>query len=216
MKNHFFVAVATSLLALTSVSNAAEAAPAVGSVGVVNFASCITDSKLGKQEQASFEALKKQLSTLLEDTDKQLVEINNKLSDNEFMDGLSPEGEEELKNKFRVLNEELNRYQAQYYQVLNQANMRIVQMLSGSISSAAERVAKEKHLTMVVNKEACFFFAPQLEVTPLVINEMDRVYEQEAKKAPQLPSAQPANTVQNTPEAKSAVAPAAETPAQVK
>jgi outer membrane protein len=213
MKNHFFLACATSLLALTSVSDAAESAQ---NIGVVNFASCITDSKLGKQEQASFEALKKQLSTLLEDTDKQLVEINNKLGDTEFMDGLSPEGEEELKNKFRVLNEELNRYQAQYYQVLNQANMRIVQMLSGSISTAAERVAKEKHLTMVVNKEACFFFSPQLEVTPLVINEMDRVFEQEAKKSPQLPAAQPANTVQKTPEAPNAAAPAAEAAPQVK
>ncbi|MBI2743088.1 MAG: OmpH family outer membrane protein [Chlamydiales bacterium] len=198
MKKRFILTCLTSLVALSSACDAAEGAQ---NVGVVNFASCITDSKLGKQEQSSFESLKKQLSTLLEDTDKQLVEINNKLSDTEFMDGLSPEGEEELKNKFRVLNEELNRYQQQYYQVLNQANMRIVQMLSSSISSASERVAKEKKLTMVINKEACFFYAPQLEVTNLVVGEMDRVFEQESKKNAQLPAVQPGATVQNTPEA---------------
>ncbi len=219
MKNRFFMVCLTSLAALTG---ACEAAESPANIGVVNFASCITDSKLGKQEQASFEALKKQLSTLLEDTDKQLVEINNKLNDPEFMDGLSPEGEDELKNKFRMLNEELNRYQAQYYQVLNQANMRIVQLLSSNIGTAAEKVAKDKHLSMVVNKEACFFFATQLEVTNLVIDEMDRVYEQESKK--QIPSAAQAAapaqevakveaapvkaTAQNAPEAAKTDAPA--------
>src|ERR1700722_2076045 len=202
MKNRLFLACLTSLAVLSSACDAADAAPsAPQNVGVVNFASCITDSKLGKQEQASFEALKKQLSTLLEDTDKQLVEINNKLGDQEFMDGLSPEGEDELKNKFRMLSEELNRYQAQYYQVLNQANMRIVQFLQGNIATAAEKVAKEKRLTMVVNKEACFFYSPQLEVTSLVVNEMDKVFEQESKKHAQGPAAaQPATTAQNTPE----------------
>ncbi len=196
MKNRFLLTCLTSFAALTG---ACEAAESPANIGVVNFASCITDSKLGKQEQVSFEALKKQLSTLLEDTDKQLVEINNKLNDTEFMDGLSPEGEDELKNKFRLLSEELNRYQAQYYQVLNQANMRIMQLLAGNIASAAEKVAKDKHLTMVVNKEACFFFSPPLEVTNLVINEMDKVFEQESKKQGQLPVQPAAASVQGTP-----------------
>jgi outer membrane protein len=194
MKNRFLLTCLTSFAALTG---ACEAAESPANIGVVNFASCITDSKLGKQEQVSFEALKKQLSTLLEDTDKQLVEINNKLNDTEFMDGLSPEGEDELKNKFRLLSEELNRYQAQYYQVLNQANMRIMQLLAGNIASAAEKVAKDKHLTMVVNKEACFFFSPPLEVTNLVINEMDKVFEQESKKQGQLPVQPTAASVPN-------------------
>ncbi|MFI5334146.1 MAG: OmpH family outer membrane protein, partial [Chlamydiales bacterium] len=136
MKNKLLLSLFTSTLLCTSSAFAADAG-----VGVVNFGNCVTDSKLGKQEQASFEALKKQLSSLLEDTEKQLNEISTKLNDQEFMDGLSPEGEEELKNKFQNLNEELNRYQSQYYQVLNQANMRIIQMLSTSISTAAEKVA---------------------------------------------------------------------------
>jgi outer membrane protein len=207
MKNRFLLTCLTSFAALTG---ACEAAESPSNIGVVNFASCITESKLGKQEQASFEALKKQLSTLLEDTDKQLVEINNKLNDTEFMDGLSPEGEDELKNKFRMLNEELNRYQAQYYQVLNQANMRIVQHLSGNIAAAAEKVAKDKHLTMVVNKEACFFFSPPLEVTTLVINEMDRVFEQESKKQGQLPVQPAALSVPNAAEASKAAPKASE------
>ncbi len=152
--------------------------------GIVNFATCISDSKLGKQEQASFESLRTQTTALLEQTEKQMNEIATKLNDPEFVDGLSPEAEEELKVKFRTLNDDLGRYQNQYYQVLNQANMRLVQILSSGITAASEKVAKDKKLTMVINKEACFFYSPQLDVTPLVINQMNQTFEESAK-APQ-------------------------------
>lgn len=185
MKKHFMFGLIAGAALLTS----GVAAESQGNIGIVNFATCITDSKFGKQEQASFEALKKQLSTLLEDTEKQLTEISAKFNDQEFMDGLSPEGEEELKTKFQHLNEELNRYQQQYYQVLNQANMRIIQILSNSISTAAEKVAKEKNLGMVVNKDACFFYTPKYDITTLVVSEMDKTFEQEAKKQAQAPAA---------------------------
>ena len=128
------------------------------SVGIVNFTTCMTESKTGKQEQASFESLKNQMSSLLEDTEKQLNEITSKFNDPEFMDGLSPDGEEEMKTKFQMLNEETSRYQNQYYQVLNQANMKVVQSMSTAIQEAAEKVAKAKKISMVINKEACFFY----------------------------------------------------------
>jgi outer membrane protein len=153
-----------------------------GQVAIVNFASCMTESKLGKKEQASFETLKKQMASLLEDTEKQLTDLSAKFNDPEYMDGLSPEAEEELKNKARTLNEEMNRYQNQYYQVLNQANMKIIQNMSSVIQAASEKVAKEKQLSMVVNKEACFFYNPALDVTAFVIGEMDKDFEQEMKK----------------------------------
>ena len=157
----------------------ADAAP---NFGIVNFGNCVSDSKLGKQEQASFDALKKQMATLLEDTEKQLNDLAAKFNDPEYLDGLSPEAEEDLKNKFRTLNEELSRYQNQYYQVMNQANMRIVQTLSTSINAASERVAKDKKLTMVVNKDACFYYTPALDVTNFVVTEMDKNFAQESKK----------------------------------
>ncbi|HSX03712.1 MAG TPA: OmpH family outer membrane protein [Rhabdochlamydiaceae bacterium] len=163
-------------------ANAAAQVDAKGQAGIVNFASCMTESKVGKKEQASFESLKKQMGTLLEDTEKQLNEISTKFNDPEYMDGLSPEAEEELKNKARMLNEEMNRYQQQYYQVLQQANMKILQAMSTNIQAASEKVAKEKQLTMVINKEACFFYTPALDVTSLVVAEMDKTFEVEAKK----------------------------------
>lgn len=168
------------------------------SIGVVNFSNCVTDSKLGKQEQSSFDALKKQMSTLLEDTEKQLNDIAAKFNDPEYLDGLSPEAEEELKNKFRVLSDEMNRYQNQYYQVLNQANMRIIQTISNGINTASEKVAKDKKLTVVVNKDACFYFSPTLDVTNQVVSEMDKSFDSEAKKQAAAPAAPALNNETKT------------------
>jgi outer membrane protein len=179
MKKQFLMASLVSSLGLMASGFAADAAP---SVGVVNFSNCITESKLGKQEQNTFESLKKQMGALLEDTEKQLTEISTKFNDKEYLDSLSPEAEEEMKAKFRALNEELSRYQNQYYQVLNQANMKLVQVISSNINSAAEKVAKEKKLTMIINKEACFFYSPALEITSSVVAEMDKNYDVEMKK----------------------------------
>lgn len=170
----------SSLIAATMLTSGAFAAE---TTGVVNFSSCISDSKLGKQEQASFESLKKQMSSLLEDTEKQLQELSVKFNDQEYLDGLSPEAETEMKGKFEALNQDLQRYQNQYYQVMNQANMRIIQSINGAISQAAEKVAKDKKIGMVVNKEACYFYLPSLDITVDVIAEMDKVFAAQEKTA---------------------------------
>lgn len=172
-----------AFLIATALTTSAFTAEAAQSFGIVNFGTCVSDSKLGKQEQASFETLKKQMSTLLEDTEKQLNELSAKFNDPEYLDGLSPEAEDELKNKFRALSEEMNRYQNQYYQVMNQANMRIMQVMANNINTASEKVANAKKLNMVVNKDACFFYNPSLDITNLIIAEMDKGFaEAEAKK----------------------------------
>lgn len=176
---HRFIPILLTAVGLASTAFTADAAP---SFGIVNFGACVSDSKLGKQEQASFESLKKQMTTLLEDTEKQLNDMAAKFNDPEYLDGLSPEAEEDLKTKFRTLNEELGRYQNQYYQVMNQANMRIVQTISGSINAAAEKVASAKKLSMVVNKDACFYYVPGLDITSMVVAEMDKTYAQDSKK----------------------------------
>lgn len=149
--------------------------------GIVNFDTCLIESKKGKQEQASFEALKKQVTSMVEETEKQLNELSQKLNDSEYMDGLSPEAETELKNKFAALNEEMNRYQGQYYQVMQQANMRIYQQVSQEASIAAEKVAKDKKLYMVINKGACLYYNADYDITQAVISEMDKRFEMSNK-----------------------------------
>ena len=150
-------------------------------IGVVNFASCVTESKMGKKEQENMENIRKQMSSLIEDTEKELKEIAAKFEDTEYLDSLSPKAEEDLKIKFQTLQEDMGRYQNQFYQVLQHANYQMIQKMSGSIAKAAEKIAKAKNLDYVMNKEACFYIRPDLEVTTLVISELDRSFETDAK-----------------------------------
>ncbi len=176
MRN-FFLSAAT-VFGLIATSAAAAETPLIG---VVNFATCITESKAGKKEQENMESMRKQMSTLIEDTEKELREIATKFEDSEYLDSLSPKAEEDLKVKFQTLQEDLNRYQNQFYQVLNHANYQMIQKMSGSISKAAEKIASEKHLDYVMNKEACFYIRPELDVTASVIGEMDKNFELDTK-----------------------------------
>ncbi len=153
---------------------------------IVNFADCMTNSKYGKQEQTNFENVRKQVVSMIEDTEKDLKELSQKFEDPEYLDSLSPKAEEELKIKYQSLNEDLARYQNQYYQVLQHAQMQSVQKLNATVGQAAEKIAKDKGLSYVVNKEFCFYYKPELEITNSVITEMDKIFEVEQKEAKEL------------------------------
>ena len=170
-QRHFHLA--AFVLAVFATSSYALAG---SSFGIVDFAACIKDSDMGKEEQANFERLKQQMGVYLEETGKQLREIEDRLKDPEYMDGQAPEAIEELKNKMRTLEEEMGRQQNQYYQVLNQANMKIVGELSSGVNEAAKQVAEKQELELVINKDACFFYAEKLDITPAVVKQMNETY----------------------------------------
>jgi outer membrane protein len=176
MRKKFFSA---ALLTLFVASSAVAAENKL--TGVVNFTTCITDSKHGKKEQENLELLRKQMSTMMENTEKELKDLASKFEDSEYLDSLSPKAEEELRQKYQTLQEQMGQYQGQFYQVLNHANYQMVQKLSGNISSASKQVAEENHLDYVINKEACFYIRPDLDVTTQVISVMDKNYELDMK-----------------------------------
>lgn len=175
MSKKMFAALAVVFLSMTAVPEV-EAADNV-KVGVINFKQAVERSKLGKEEQASFEALKKQAEQVLQDKEKQMGEIASKLDDPDYLDSLSPEAEAELKHRFRMLNQELAQQQQQLYQTLSQANFKVVQKLTDTVNKAAQKVAEDKKLDLVINEDACFFFAETLDITDAAVQVMD----QEAK-----------------------------------
>lgn len=171
----------SAVITATFLALSATAADPSPSIGAANFATCITESKFGKKEQENMEGMRKQMSSMIEDTEKELREIATKFEDTEYLDSLSPKAEEELKAKFETLQQDLSRYQNQFYQVLNHAQYQMVQKVSNNISKAAEKVAAEKHLDYVLNKEACFYIRPDLDVTTMIISEMDKNFELDTK-----------------------------------
>lgn len=168
-------------LEATSTSSSSES---TSKIGFVNFRRSVEESKLGKQQQSSFEGLQSQMETSLMEMQKSLNEITTKLSDEDYLDGLSPDAENELKHKYRALSQELSRTQGQYVQTLQDANLKIIQQISTEVAEAAKEVAKAKSLDLVVNEEATFFHKPSLDLTSEVIAFMDAKFEKEQKANP--------------------------------
>lgn len=173
----------SGLLAICLTLTGQLAAAEVHKVATVNFKKCVEESKVGKQEEAAFETMKKQLETGLADREKALNELAEKLNDPDQLDLMSLETETELKRKFRAASQEFNQIQAQSYQMLQQANMQGIQRLSAALSSAAAQVAKEMGIDLILNDETSFFAAPTLDVSKQVVVQMDKQFEEEGKKA---------------------------------
>lgn len=169
------------LLFLVSLTFAGGELLAAGSSGIVNFSTCVAESKYGKHEQEQLENIRKQWSSLIEETEKELKDLSAKFEDKDYMDGLSPEAETEMKTKYQTLSEDLNKYQNQLYQVLQQANYFFIQRMASAIAKASQTIAEQKSMDTVLNKEACFFHKSDMDITTLVIKEMDKNFEADAK-----------------------------------
>jgi outer membrane protein len=152
-------------------------------IASVNFKTCVEKSKLGQKEQSSFEAMKKQMETILEEKEKALTDVASKFNDIDYLDSLSPEAEAELKRQFRTLNQEFNQQQNQFYQQLSQTNMQVIQKLNDAVTKAAEEVAKKNQIDIVLNQDGCFFCVAGIDISNLVVRVMDETYEKESKDA---------------------------------
>jgi outer membrane protein len=146
-------------------------------IGIVSYGKCIEESKIGKNEQETFETIKRQMTEVLEAKDQELSELSQKFSDADYLDSLTPEAEEGLREEFKNKNQELAQYQNQYYQVLNNANNQMINTISEMINEASKELAKEKNLEVILNEYAASYFDEKLDVTEEVIAQMDKTYE---------------------------------------
>lgn len=156
-------------------------------IAVVNFKACVEKSKLGQQEQETLNAMKKQMEKILSEKEKAINELASKLGDSDYLDSLTPEAETEIKRKYRALTQEATQMQTQYYQSLQQANMKIVQKLAEVIAKASEKIAKEQNIDFVLNEDSAFYFVKDFDISDLVVKEMDVLFEKELKEAKTAP-----------------------------
>lgn len=159
-------------------------------IAIVNFKTCVEKSKIGQKEQANFDGMKKQMESVLEEKEKALTDVAAKFNDIDYLDSLSPEAEAELKANFRKLNQDYTQQQNQFYQVLSQTNVQVIQKLNEAVRKAAEEVAKKYQIDLVLNEEGLFFNKPELDISNLVVVVLDDKFEKEAKDAK--PAAAPA------------------------
>lgn len=149
------------------------------SIGFVNFKLCLEKSQQGQHEKNAFESLRKQMLDALEKTDTELEEMAKKLEDQDYMDGLSPTAEEDLKQKFQIMNQDYARYQNQFSQLLSQANYKMLQTLHDGVSTAAEKVRETKKLALILSEDSTFAHISSLDYTQDVIDQMNKQFAQE-------------------------------------
>lgn len=163
----------------------AEAAPTTApKIGIVNFKEVVEKSKFGKHEQKTFEAMREQMEKIVAEKEKALGEIASKLQDEDYLDGLTPNAEKELKHQYRSSGQELQQIQTQFMQTLQQANYKVIQTIADKVASASAVVAKKQNLDAVVNNESVFYQNPNLDISMLIVEEMDRQFDEENKDAP--------------------------------
>jgi len=151
-------------------------------IALVNFKTCVEKSKVGLKEQAAFDAMKKQMETILQEKEKALTEVASKFNDIDYLDSLSPDAEAELKRQFRTLNQEFNQQQTQFYQTLSQTNMLVIQKLTEEVTKASEEVAKANKIDVILNEESSFFAVSSIDISNLVIQKLDANFEKENKE----------------------------------
>lgn len=175
------------VLAATVAATAAMAAPGITAplaaevaapkVGIVNFKKCVEESKIGKAERENFDEMRRQMESALEEKESRLQDLARKFSDPDYVDGLSPEAEAKAKEEYGGLSQEMGQLQQQYYQMLNQANFKVVQKISDEVAAAARTAASNQALTLVLNEESSFYYADALDITTDVVAIMDRNFE---------------------------------------
>ena len=163
-------------------------------VAYVDFRRCAEESDLGRQEQGRFEELNKRIKDAVEAKEQELTETAKLWNDPDHRDSLSPEAEAELGQKGNRLRMEYEEMRKRSMEMLNQANMQIVQRLSQSVGKAAETVASRDQHSMVINKEACFFVTNALDITETVIAQMNSDLEAELAESKITTEAAEANT----------------------
>lgn len=152
-------------------------------IALVNFKTCVEKSKIGQKEQAAFDAMKKQMETILEEKEKALTDVASKFNDIDYLDSLSPDAEAELKRQFRTLNQEFTQQQSQFYQTLSQTNVLVIQKLTEAVTKASEEVAKANKIDVVLNDESIFYAIASIDISDLVIRVLDDAFAKETKDA---------------------------------
>lgn len=77
----------------------------------------------------------------------------------------------------------MNQQQNQFFQALQQTNLRIVQKLTEAVAKATKEVAEKSKIDLVTNEESSFYYNPALDISQDVINVMNVNFEKDQKAA---------------------------------
>ncbi len=169
-------------LCLIGSLSAAEITP---KLGVVDFEICATESKIGKEESTSFNSLQSKAMADMQSMEKERQELAKKSEDQDYLDGLSPDAQQELHQKVQNHQMKMQMAGESYEKTLRQTYEMMQEKLSSNVKGAAEEIAKEKKLDMIIPSRFCIYSMPTLNITDNVIKKMDEMFEKSQKENPE-------------------------------
>lgn len=154
----------------------------VPKLGVVDFELCASESKIGKEEAASFNSLQSKAMADMQSMEKERQDLAKKLEDQDYLDGLSPDAQQELHQKIQNHQMKMQMAGENYEKTLRQTYQVMEEKLSSNVKTAAEKIAQDKKLDMVIPSRFCIYSIPTLNITDSVIKKMDESFGKDTQK----------------------------------
>jgi outer membrane protein len=196
---------AASIVAQSAPSSAGTAS-STGKVGVLNVRQAIVATSEGKQASAELQGQFTSRQTELENLNKQLADISQRLQANG--DKLSPEEATRLQRQGEALQKQLQRKKEDYQEDVNASQQEVIDRIGRKMMDVLDRYARENAYVAIFDSSAQgapIYVSNGIDVTADIVKLYDQAYPGKASANTAKPAAsKPAST---TPKPTSATAP---------
>ena len=195
MNKMFFSAAlaAASLIGVATLS--AQATPSAGSsaagkVGVLNVRQAIIATAEGKQASAELQGQFASRQTELENMNKQINDIRQRLQAGEGK--LSPEEAARLERQGTALQKQIQRKQEDYQEDVNASQQDVIERIGRKMMDVLDRYARENGYIAVFDSSAQgapIYVSNGIDVTADIVKLYDQAYPAKAANTPAKPAA---------------------------
>src|ERR1700747_1463128 len=186
---------AASIVAQSAPSSAGTAS-STGKVGVLNVRQAIVATSEGKQASAELQGQFTSRQTDLENLNKQLADISQRLQANG--DKLSPEEASRLQRQGEALQKQLTRKMEDYQEDVNSSQQEVIDRIGRKMMDVLDRYARENAYVAIFDSSAQgapIYVSNGIDVTAAIVKLYDQAYPAKASANTAKPAAsKPAST----------------------
>ena len=186
---------AASIVAQSAPSSAGTAS-STGKVGVLNVRQAIVATSEGKQASAELQGQFTSRQTELENLNKQLADISQRLQANG--DKLSPEEAARLQRQGEGLQKQLTRKKEDYQEDVNASQQEVIDRIGRKMMDVLDRYARENAYVAIFDSSAQgapIYVSNGIDVTADIVKLYDQAYPAKASANTAKPAAsKPAST----------------------
>ncbi len=186
---------AASVVAQSAPSSAGTAS-STGKVGVLNVRQAIVATSEGKQASAELQGQFTSRQTELENLNKQLADISQRLQANG--DKLSPEEASRLQRQGESLQKQLTRKKEDYQEDVNASQQEVIDRIGRKMMDVLDRYARENAYVAIFDSSAQgapIYVSNGIDVTADIVKLYDQAYPAKASATTAKPGAsKPAST----------------------